>query len=66
MKKLSQDLIITTKSYGIHPFAGIIRNYITIIFENDKMVKQITTHKRIPNTKYHTVSIVVVRDDTTS
>ena len=63
MNNLSGDLSNKIMLYVSHPCADIIHNSITTRFGNSKMLQ--TQTKCIPSIKYHTPSILVVRDDTT-
>ena len=49
--------------YVSHPCVDILRTSSTTIYATHNMLQ--TTQTRIPNTKYHTVSLFVVRDDAT-
>ena len=63
MNTLPQDFIRTIRSYDRHPCGDMLRNCRCERFENDIMLK--TQKKRIPNIKFHTVSLFVIRDDST-
>ena len=63
LNNLPQDWIIHIRSYDRHPCGDMIRNSSTIRVGSVKLIN--TQKKRIPNTKVHTSSVVVVRDDGT-
>ena len=61
MNTLPQDLIRNIRSYDRHPCGDMLRNCRCERFENAVMLKP--QKKRIPKSKFHTVSLFVIRDD---